>query len=161
MYEFHDDGTYGFSPGAVMEMTYRIEGDQLILPPATTTGPEQRFKMAWRDADHLLLTAESASMTLSRQGAPRDTGSPILGEWTTPLEMEGRKMVARYLFEPAGKVLFLWPFLTETGRYSVKGSTIRIEFPKAAPVEGSFRIDGDVLTIPSPRGTGESRFRRY
>lgn len=42
MYEFGADGTIRFSPGAIMDMPYRLEGNQLILPPATTNGPEQK-----------------------------------------------------------------------------------------------------------------------
>src|ERR1022692_2443326 len=42
---FHSDGGFEFSPGAIVEMTYRIEGGQLILPPATNTGPELRQQM--------------------------------------------------------------------------------------------------------------------
>jgi hypothetical protein len=40
VYQFHADGTIDFSPGAIVDMPYRVEGDQLILPPGTTNGPE-------------------------------------------------------------------------------------------------------------------------
>jgi hypothetical protein len=39
MFEFRKDGVVDYSPGVVVEMKYRIEGDQLVLPPATVNGP--------------------------------------------------------------------------------------------------------------------------
>lgn len=161
MFEFHGDGTFGYGPGAVVEVKYRVEGGELILPPGTINGREQHYKMEWRDTDHLLLTEQSQSMTLSRQGSAPDSNNQILGEWTTPREMSGRQMVARYLFGADGRSLFLLPFTNLTGKYTVKEKTIHMEYPGAAPVDGPFRVDGDTLTIPSPRGTGESHLRRY
>ena len=158
MLEFNDDGTLNFSPGAVVEMKYRIEGAQLILPPASTSGPEQRETMKWVDQDHLLL---NGSQTLSRQGDRRDPNNTIVGEWTAPYEMPGAKLEVRYFFDPDGKSLLLVPFKWQKGRYSVKGTTIRIEYPASRPAEGPFRIEGDVLTIPTSGGTRQSQLRRY
>src|SRR3977135_1474951 len=47
MYQFRADGTFDFSPGAIVDMPYRMEGDQLIFPPETTTGPEMKSTVAW------------------------------------------------------------------------------------------------------------------
>ncbi len=151
MFEFHDDGTFNFSAGAVVEMKYRIEDGQLILPPATIGGPDQRQSMKWIDADHLLLRD---ALTLSRQGPQRDTSNPIVGEWTGEAEV-------RYIFEPAGKSLFLFPFKWQQARYSVKGATMRLEYPTGPPVEGPFHLDRDTLTIPNSGKSTPSPLRRY
>jgi hypothetical protein len=74
--------------------------------------------------------------------------------------MSGKTMQARYLFDPAGKGLWLIPFLKQSGSYSIRGDSIRLELPGRPPVEGKFKIDGDVLTIPG-LNSGESRFARY
>ncbi len=158
MFEFHDDGTLSYSLGAVVEMNYRIEGNQLIFPPGTVNGPEQHQTIKWVNADRLVL---NKTETLSRQGAARDANNPILGEWTAPRDMDGVKLEARYFFEPAGKSLLLLPFAWQKGTYAVKGATIRMAIPKASPIEGSFRIEGDVLTMPKRGGAGESQLRRY
>ena len=160
MFEFRSDGTLSFSIGAVVEMKYRIEGNQLIFPPGSTKGPEQHQTMQWVDADHLLL---NGSETLSRQGAPHDPADPILGEWTAPREIAGVRSEVRFVFEPGGKSLLLFPFKWQKGRYLVKGSTIRIEYPDAygPPVEGPFHVEGELLTIPSSGKAGESQLRRY
>jgi hypothetical protein len=157
MCEFRDDGTFRFSPGAVVEMKYRIEGDKLIFPPGTNGGPEQRQSMHWVNADRLILE----SLTLSRQGTTPDAKNPILGEWTAPREVSGAKMEVRYFFGSEGKTLLLAPFAWQNGVYTVKDSTIRMEFPGAPPVEGPFHIDGDVLTLPNAGRAGESRMKRY
>ena len=52
------------------------------------------------------------------------------------------------------------PFLNSPGRYSIRGSTIRLELSDHQVVEGRFQIEGDVLTITSPSGPGY-QFRRY
>jgi hypothetical protein len=57
MFEFRKDGMVDYSPGAVVEMKYRIEGDQLVLPPATINEPEQRQAMEWPGNDKLRLKA--------------------------------------------------------------------------------------------------------
>jgi hypothetical protein len=158
MFEFHDDGTFNFSPGAVVEMKYRIEDNQLIFPPETSNGPEQRQTMEWPNADRLIL---GRSQTLSRQGPARDANNPILGEWTAPREMPGVKSEVHYFFESGGSSLLLFPFKWQKGRYSVKNATIRIEYPGKPAVEGPFRIEGNLLTIPSSGKTGESQLRRY
>jgi hypothetical protein len=164
MLTFHSNGTVDYSPGAVVEMTYRIEDGQLIFPAATTTGPEQRQQMEFHGENRLDLTTkaggESATVNLTRKGAAPDAAHPILGEWVGSREMQGRQMEAHYLFYPAGKTLFLLPFLTQAGHFVIQGANMRLELPNHPAAEGRFRIEGDVLTTPSPSGGGY-RFARY
>src|SRR3974377_1991113 len=56
IFEFHPDGVVDYSPGAVVESDYRIEGDEVVLPPATKTGPEQRQTVEWLGDEHFRLT---------------------------------------------------------------------------------------------------------
>src|SRR5262249_2913570 len=76
MLTFHANGVVDFSPGAVVEMSYRIEGGELVLPPATTTGPEQRQHMEFSGDNQLRLTTkaggESATVNLTRNGSQPD-----------------------------------------------------------------------------------------
>ena len=160
MFEFRKGGVVNFSPGAVVEMKYRIERDQLVLPPATINGPEQRETMEWSGTGKLRLKSGDVSLELARQGSVPDAKIPILGEWTTPREMGGKMLLVRYLFYPAGKGLLLIPFIKQSGRYSIHGESIRLELPGKHPVEGKFKVDGDVLTIPGAN-SGQSRFARY
>ena len=79
--EFRLDGTVDFSPGAVVEMPWRIEREQLILPPATTDGPEQKYTLKWRGDNRLGLEAEGVVTELARVGNRSAPGDPIIGEW--------------------------------------------------------------------------------
>src|SRR3954454_13693205 len=47
MFEFRKGGVVEYSPGAVVEMSYRVEGNELVLPPGTEKGPEQRQIITW------------------------------------------------------------------------------------------------------------------
>ena len=164
MLTFHSNGVVDFSPGAVVEMTYRIEGIQLILPPATNTGPEQQQQMEFHGDNQLRLITkvggQNATVNLMRKGAVPDAANLILGEWVGNREMQGRQMEAHYLFYPAGKALFLLPFLTQAGHFSIQGTNMRLLLPNHPPADGKFQIQGDVLTTPSPSGGGY-RFARY
>lgn len=160
MLEFRKGGVVDFSPGAVVEMKYRIEGDQVILPPATVNGPEVKQTLEWSGDDKLRLKSADMSIELARQGSAPDAKVPILGEWTSSREMAGKMMRLRYFFYPAGKGLLLIPFVKQSGTYSIRGESIRLELPGHDLVEGKFKIDGGVLIIPGPH-RGESRFARY
>jgi hypothetical protein len=164
MLTFHSNGVVDFSPGAVVEMTYRIEGSQLILPPATNTGPELRQQMEFGGANQLRLITKVdghvATLNLTRKGAVADAANPILGEWVGNQEMEGQRMEAHYFFYPAGRALFLLPFLTKPGHFTIRGTNMHLELPNHPPAEGEFRVEGDVLSTPSPSGSGY-RFTRY
>jgi hypothetical protein len=71
---FRADGTVDFSPAAVVEMPYRIEGDEIVFPPATTDGPEQRTKLEFTGPDRLRLGGDQ----LTREGAAPDPKILIL-----------------------------------------------------------------------------------
>ena len=162
MFEFHPDGVVDYSPGAVVESEYRIDGDELVLPPATKTGPEQRQTIEWLGDDHFRLKAnDAAGDELSRKGARTDPKHPILGEWTGAREMAGQPVEVRWFFYANGKTLLLIPFLTQHGHYAINKQMIRVELPGRDAVEGKFEVQGDLLILPGQHGTGESRFSRY
>jgi hypothetical protein len=156
MLTFHSNGLVDCSAGAVVEMAYLMEGGELIFPPTSTNGLKQRQKMEFAGLDHLRL----ANIDLTRKGAAPDANNPILGEWVGTSEMNGRQLEAHYLFYPTGKCLLLLPFQTGPGRYSIRGSTMRLELPDHQAAVGKFQIEGDVLTTPGQNGSG-FRFRRY
>jgi hypothetical protein len=156
MLTFHANGVVDCGAGVVVESLYRIESGEMIVPPSSTNGPEQRQKMEFAGEDRLRL----AELQLIRKGVAPDASHPVLGEWVGTREMSGRQLEVRYLFYPNGKSLLLVPFQTGPGRYSIRGSTMRLELPGHETSEGKFQIDGDVLTTPNQSGPGY-RFRRY
>ncbi len=64
--EFRADGTVDYSMGAVVDTLWRIENNQLILPPATTDGPEQKYALKWLGDNKLRLETEGGVTELAR-----------------------------------------------------------------------------------------------
>ena len=110
MLYFRADGTFDFSLGAVVEVPYRIESNEIVFPPATTDGPEQRIKVQFTGQNQLILLGDPHEQ-LMRRGAAPDLRVPILGEWEGKRDMGGHQVEVHYLFYPNGKVLLLIPFV--------------------------------------------------
>jgi hypothetical protein len=157
MLEFHSDGVVDWSPGAVVEMDYRIEGDKLVLPPATKTGPEQSRALEWLGEDRVLL--KDTGDELSRRSARLDPKHPIVGEWTGKYGFSGRQVESRWLFYANGKMLLLIPFGSLHGHYTTNQQTIRMELPGRSSWQGKFEVRGDLLILTGEQG--ESRLARY
>jgi len=152
VYQFHSDGTVDFSPGAIVEIPYRVEGDQLILPPATTTGPEVKSVLSW-PRDRVMRIAMLGVVTeYQRQGGPVDPRDPLLGEWLTFREMDGRQMPEEMFFYPDGKGLLVIRFTTQLGRYSLTDGRLVATFGGQVGLDGTFDITDGVLSINRSRG---------
>ena len=129
-YLFHSDGTVDFGPGADVEMPWRIENDQIIFPPATVGGAEQKLTLKWLGLNKLhLATGDPGGAELTRVGDRTDAGNPIFGEWLENREMAGRKFEAHWFFYASGKGLFLMPFVTQHGHYTITDSALHIDMP--------------------------------
>jgi hypothetical protein len=162
VFEFRSDGTADFSPGAVVEMPWRIENNQLILPPETDGGAERKANLKWLGDNKLSLVSEAAVIELARVGEPANAGNPIIGEWIQG-HWVGLNLEARYLFYPGGKLLFVMPFAIHHGSYTISGSALHFSFPTWTPTPGNFRfkLTDNVLTLSAPKGGNESHFARY
>jgi hypothetical protein len=161
--EFRSDGTVDFGIGAVVEMPWRIENNQLILPSETNGGAERKVSLKWLGDKKLSLVSEAAVIELTRVGDRADTGNPILGEWIENREIAGRNLEAHYLFYPASKLLFIMPFVTEHGSYTISGSTLHIIklVPKPKSISDLFELSENLLTLSEPKGGPKDRFVRY
>lgn len=151
IYQFNADGTLAFSPGAIVDMPYRVEGDQLVLPPATITGPEMKSTLAWPTNDVLRMSMQGQSEDYQRQGAA-DPHDRLLGEWLTWREMDGHKMPEQMIFYPAGKSLLVIRFTTQQGRYSVTNGRLVGEFGGRVGLDGAFDLANGVLSIHRSNG---------
>jgi hypothetical protein len=158
MLEFHADGTVDFSPGAVVESRYRIDGHQLILPSDANGVPEQQTAIAFV-GDKLHLTAGGTTSQFTRKGAQADPSNPIIGEWNGTRDMGGRQVEMRWLFYPSGKSLILIPFRTDHGHFMIESTRIRFEWPTELLPSGNFELDGEVLKLPGRKTV--SRYARY
>jgi hypothetical protein len=161
MLAFRKGGIVEYSVGAVVEMPYRVEGDQLVLPPGTEKGPEQRQTMTFSADNRLRLASVGEPGTeLTRQGRRTDATEAIVGEWRGTQEMGGRKTEVFYFFYPKGRGLFLMPFLTQQGSYSTVNGQIHLAWPNCPMPDATFKIEGDVLTF-MPTNSRQARYARY
>ena len=163
MLELRHGGVVAYSPGAVVEMSYRIEGKQLVLPPATSAGPEQRETILWLTKDRIRLSSLEEPVSgeeLARRSSSRNPANPILGEWIGARDMGGKKVDVLYFFYPGGKGLLLIPFLTRNGTYTVRGGKIHLALPDLPPADAAFRVEGNVLTL-ARSGSEETKYAKY
>ena len=159
--EFRSDGTVDYSMGAVVDMPWRIENNQLILPPATTDGPEQKFTLQWLGDNKLRLETEGSVAELARVGDRSDPGNLIIGEWIEQREMGGRSLKARYLFYARGEALLLIPFAIQHGSYTISGSALHLKIPGLKKPEFRFKLADNSLTLSDTEGGQESHYARY
>jgi hypothetical protein len=152
VYEFHADRTFDFSPGAIVDMPYRVEGNQMILPPATTGGPEIKSKLTWPGDRVMRIAMPGAVTEYQRQGPPADPRDPLLGEWLTFREMDGTRMPEEWFFYPAGKSLLVIRFTTQHGTYSVTNGRLVGIIGGQTGLDGTFEITNGILSINRSRG---------
>ncbi|MBS1799902.1 MAG: lipocalin family protein [Acidobacteria bacterium] len=156
MYEFHSDGIADFSLGAVVEAQWRIENNQLVLPPDTVGGAERKSTLKWHDDNNVNLSDGSpVGIALTRVGVRADERNPIIGEWTLNQEMAGRTLESHWLFYGSGRSLFLMPFKTEHGTYKVSGSALHIE-ASGTKTDYKFELTDNHLTLYEPSAEGIS-----
>jgi hypothetical protein len=160
MFEFRSDGTVDFSPGAIVEMRWRIENNQLVLPPATVGGAEQKYSLQWLSNSKLGLKTEAGVTELTRVGDHSHADKPILGEWTEHREMDGLNLEAHWLFYLNSKLLFLMPFAIQHGSYTMSGSALHLKVPHLNP-ESRFEMKDNLLTLSELEGGHEDRYVRY
>ena len=163
VYEFRSDGTVDGSLGAVVEMPWRIENNQLILPPETNGGAERKTNLKWLGDNKLNLVSEAAVIELARVGDRANADNPILGEWIENRKIEGRNFEAHYLFYPDGKLLLIMPFVTEHGSYTISGSALHIikTGPKPESRSYLFELSDNLLTLSESGGGHKDRYARY
>ena len=148
MYEFRADDTFSFSPGAIVDMPYRLEGDQIIFPAATTTGSEQKSKLGWNGRDAFRMD----DIAYRRQGAAPDVAHPLTGEWTGAFQMDGKNMERRFIFDGAGHCLMLIAFQTRNGIYTARGGSLTARINGASALSGTFLFANGVLAIHGANG---------
>lgn len=162
MYEFKTGGVVLVRPGAIAPGTYRIEGNELVLPPLTEGGPENRQTMDMRVPGQVTCyKGQAKSMEMARVGKTPPGKPTLVGEWVAMREMDGQKMEMRMFFYANGKTLFLLPFQTQQAKYSVENGRMTIALPDGKTAEGPFTGSATALSIPSVRSGTQVKLQRY
>jgi len=124
-------------------MQYRMEGGEVIFPPATSNGPEQRIKLDFTGPNQLKIGSDQ----LTRKGPAPDSKTLVLGEWEGKRDMGGHSVDVRYLFYPSARCVLLVQFKTITCRYAIDGQTLRLEQPSEPPELRTFSLENGVLRV--------------
>jgi hypothetical protein len=161
IFEFHNDNQLDSYSGVVSEGKYRLLGTDTILLQLDR-GREEKQELEWDNDDRARIEDEAMgkSIELVRIGKIPDRKNPLVGEWSTTREWNGKKYSTRALFLPDGKVTWIIALRTEHGRYSTQSSSVRLEIAGRPAVEGSFTVSANHLTLPNPKGGGSS-FDRF
>ncbi len=146
--------------GAVVDMPWRIENNQLVLPPDTTDDTEVKCTMKWLSDNKIRCEAQGSVIELTRVGERSDSGNPIVGEWTETRDLGNHNVEYRYLFYARGELLLLIPFKFEYGSYTISGSTLHLE-QGGQTSKSKFKVADNRLTISAPKGGQESHYARY
>jgi len=157
MYDFASDGTVRFSPGAIVQEQYRLEGDRLTFTPSD--GPA--FSVSWNGDDHMALTVAGGGLeAYTRLGVQRDPANKLVGEWTGTRDMEGKKVVVHWIFREDSTAVFMIRFLTEAGRYSVQNGHLVATFRGKVGLDGPISLADGVLAI-NRSGGRVTKLARY
>jgi len=159
MYEFHPNGTVDFSPGAIVEMKFRREANQIFLTaPGEAEAPS---KLAWTPEGHLRLGMGGAFEEYRRIGSAAEAGK-LTGEWLGERNMDGIRVSVRWVFsgDTNGSALLLIAFKTEAGNYVVKSGGIGASFSGGGTMQGTYTVKDGVLSL-TRSGARVQRFGRY
>jgi hypothetical protein len=160
VYNFRLDGTVDFSVGAVVEMQWRVENNQLVVPPATVGGDEQKYTLQWFSDSKLGLKTEAGVTELTRVGERSHADNPILGEWIEHREVASHNLEAHWLFYPNSKLLFIMPFAIQSGSYTMSGSVLHLKVPSLKP-ESRFEVKDNLLILSEFKDSQKDRYARY
>src|SRR5437867_2582880 len=175
MYTFLPSGKLEMSVGAIVEGWYRIEGDKLILPPATTSG--KPTLTPFRVEGDTLVEQETRYV---RVGKATPGAAPIVGVWRSESQATAASIMEQqrkagaavdektaqamadmynhrfYEYTRDGLIKFRLSMRTTFGSYDRRNQTFTLE----AKHGGRFRLENGLLVLTLPDGKGEDRFIR-
>ncbi len=157
MYDFDADGTVRFSPGAIVAMLYRLDGDRLSFLPADGMD----YAVSWNDGDHMRFTiAGAGSEDYTRLGSMQDPRNKLIGEWIGTRDMEGKKLLVHWIFGSDSNAVFMLRFYTQTGSYTVQNGRLVAKFGGRIGLDGPISVADGVLSI-NRSGGRVTKLSRY
>ncbi len=156
MYDFMADGTAQYSPGAILRIQYRQEGDRVIKTPDNGL----LFTVSAINATQLKVDISGTAETYTRLGAQPDPGNPLLGEWTGTRMMDGNPIGVHWTFAADGAAVMMLRFLTAPGRYQLSGGQLKATFGGRGTLSGAVDVSNGVLSIHRANGS-VMKLQRY
>ncbi len=158
--EFYTDGSAAISVAAMVDSTYKLEGNTLIetsLDPETRKARTLSSKIEIQ-GDTLTLkdSANHVEQKMDRaSGGASDP--PIVGKWSWK-HPSGKTAVSE--FTKDGQVLVRLLLRTDKARYQLKGDSLILNFEKFEPQIKKIRLEKDLLIVSSATGGLGQTYRR-
>jgi len=151
--EFRGDGSFVSSYDTILDCTYKMQGEQLVLSTADGQSGQASagFAEAHVDGDTLVLKApwDGTEYTMQRTGAAHGGDSPIVGNWVSGAAGP-HPAVAE--FSSDGKLSFRQRLKSAAGKYSVSRDSLTLSFEGLPAQKGTFKIEGDSLILTPENG---------
>lgn len=162
IYEFRTGGVVFIRPGAIVPGTYKLEGNDILLPPLVEGGPPNRQTMDFSKPGQITFyKGKDVAMELSRVGKTPPGKPTLIGEWVGMRQLDGQKLEMRMFFYTGGRSLFLLPFSTQQAKYEINKGRMTLLLPDGKSAEGPFSVAGNTASIPSIRSGNATKLTRY
>lgn len=151
--EFRSDGSFASSYDTILDSSYKMQGDQLVLSTADGRGGQTSagFAEARVSGNTLVLKApwDGTEYTMQRSEPSPQGGSPIVGKWVSGA---AGPHPAFAQFTSDGKLSFRQRLKSVAGKYSVARDSLTLNFAGSPPQKGTFKIEGDSLILTPENG---------
>jgi len=149
MYDFKADGTIRLSPGVIVSMQYRRDGERLTFAPYDGIA----YTVKWNGDDRMQLTINgTGSEDYTRLGVGRDPQNKLVGEWTGSRDMDGKKVLVHWIFGDDSNATLMIRFLTQVGNYTVQNGRLVATFGGQVGLDGTISLADGILSINRSRG---------
>lgn len=144
--ELRADGTMTQWIAALVELTYQLQGAQLITTFRAPSGVSEVQSMTVRFEGNVMVQHEARSgdeITLTRKRAGGAQDPLIVGVWTMPHETGP---MAYFLYTSDGRVVFRLPIRADRGSWSASGDQLTLgSGPGAATTVRYETLDGQLV----------------
>ena len=149
--DFHSDGTVSLTPGAMLDLNYRLDGTRLVMSftdPGSGEVSENTVNVHISGDSMMQSDPESGQeIRLVRAQAARTDTLPIVGTWSFTHQTGG---TAFQIFTADGNMHLRVPARTDRGTYVISADSLTIIIEGQDPWQVRYAIDGTRLTLYSP-----------
>jgi len=145
--ELRADGSMTQWIAALVELTYQLQGAQLITTFRAPSGASEVQSMTIRFEGDVMIQHEARSgeeITLTRKRSGGAQDPPIVGVWTMPHETGP---MAYFLYSRDGRLVFRLPIRADRGGWSASGDQLTLGRGPGAGTTVRYEILGGQLAL--------------
>lgn len=146
--EFRSDGTFVEAVTVIVDMSYRVSGDRLILGEEPTTGAgDPGISFRFESDTFVVEPPEGPAVRKERIGQREPGQSPIVGMWRYR-HYTGAVAFERYT--PEGRLHLRLPMSSSQGCYTLAGTRLTLDHSCQKKVHVSLAWQGTDLALTLP-----------